>query len=105
MAGPIDRTRPDHRLEQAHKYCGWHREEILASDECGCFYCMELFRPDEINEWVDDGQTAMCPRCGIDSVLGSRSGFPLDRPFLEEMNRYWFGRVARVLDWPSNEPA
>jgi hypothetical protein len=32
----------------------------------------------------------MCPRCGIDSVLGDRSGFPISAEFLGEMHRYWF---------------
>ena len=38
----------------------------------------------------DVGTTAICPRCGIDSVLGDRSGFPISAEFLSEMQRYWF---------------
>jgi hypothetical protein len=56
---------------------------------------MERFQPNEITEWCDEdsmgaGQTALCPRCGIDSVIGSASGFPLTPEFLEAMNRRWF---------------
>lgn len=48
-----------------------------------------------ITEWVDEnaediGQCALCPHCGIDSVIGSLSGFPIDEAFLSEMKRYWF---------------
>ena len=83
-------------LKKAHKHSIYHEEEILESDICGCFYCTSTFLPLEIEEWCDvgapKGSTALCPQCGIDSVLGSGSGFPVDDlEFLEEMRRYWFG--------------
>lgn len=80
----------------AHRFSRMHREQVLSSDACGCFYCLKTFRPAEIEEWVDEapgtdvGQTALCPRCGIDSVLGSASGFPLTSDFLGRMKFYWF---------------
>ncbi len=74
----------------AHSHCSRHRSEIESSQTCGCFYCCETFAPQEISDWIDEGATAMCPRCGIDSVLGSSSGLSLTKEFLEEMNRYWF---------------
>lgn len=80
-------------LEEAHKHCSSHRNEILSSDRCGCFYCLQVFSPSEIEEWIEEdikgGETAICPKCGIDSVLGSK--FPIeDKQFLEEMNSKWF---------------
>ena len=33
---------------------------------------------------------AMCPKCGIDSVLGDASGFMLSKNFLDGMNARWF---------------
>ena len=56
---------------------------------------MQQYSPREIEEWVDadetgEGQTALCPRCGIDSVIGSASGYPITKEFLEAMNRRWF---------------
>ena len=74
----------------AHAHCSKHRAEIMASEACGCFYCMEIFKPSEIEDWVDEEQTALCAKCGIDSVIGSRSGFPVTKEFLEQMNKYWF---------------
>ncbi len=35
-------------------------------------------------------QTAICPRCGIDSVIGDKSGFALTPTFLAEMKKAWF---------------
>ena len=86
----------DPRLEQAHKHSSNHRDEILRSEVCRCFYCLEMFSPSEIEEWVDEdeeteiGRTAMCPKCGIDSVIGSASGFPIQKEFLAEMEMRWF---------------
>ena len=77
-------------ISNAHFHSSRHRSEIESSQICGCFYCCETFPPQEICDWIDGGTTAMCPRCGIDSVLGSSSGLSLTKEFLEEMNRHWF---------------
>jgi len=78
----------------AHKHSSNHRQEILRSEMCGCFYCLDIFNASEINEWTDDkdevGQTALCPKCGIDSVIGSSSGYPITQEFLQEMKLHWF---------------
>ena len=83
-------------LKAAHEHCIWNWEDILESDICGCFYCISTFFPAEIKEICDtnspNGPTAICPECGIDSVIGSKSGYPVnDLEFLEEMRLYWFG--------------
>jgi len=38
----------------------------------------------------ETGKTAVCAKCGIDSVIGELSGFPITPEFLEKMNRCWF---------------
>jgi hypothetical protein len=77
-------------IREAHEHSSNHRVELLASDRCGCFYCQAVYSPNEITDWTDDGQTALCAKCGIDSVIGTKSGFPITPDFLAEMNRYWF---------------
>jgi hypothetical protein len=82
-------------VREAHQHSNRHRENLLRSTLCGCFYCCETFSPQAIHEWIDTdesgvGQTALCPKCGIDSVLGDASGFPIERSFLERMNARWF---------------
>ena len=81
-------------LRTAHAHSIRHRAEVLASSACGCFYCCATFSPNTITGWADsetgEGQTALCPRCGVDSVLGDRSGFELSPEFLAKMKRYWF---------------
>lgn len=76
---------------KAHAHSIRHRAEIEASNICGCFYCLETFTPKAIKEWVDEGGvTALCPRCGIDAVIGSASSASIDAEFLEQMRTHWF---------------
>ncbi|MBR0689189.1 cytoplasmic protein [Bradyrhizobium manausense] len=81
----------DHPLRAAHKKCSNHRADIARSQLCGCFYCRTTFAPERIVEWVDEDSTALCPECGIDSVLGGASGVQIDKFFLEAMRLAWFG--------------
>ena len=83
----------------AHKYSFRHRQQILDSNTCGCFYCLAIYPPIEIRDWVDEneckiGQTALCPKCGIDSVIGDKSGIPITYEFLRGMKEVWFNRVS-----------
>lgn len=79
-------------LETAHKHSINNKAEILNSKVCGCFYCREMFDPKEIKNWIkDENQTAQCPYCYIDSVIGDASGIQLTKSFLEEMHKKWFG--------------
>jgi len=88
----VDATLPDHI--RAHERSNQHRDEVLASALCGCFNCLATFPPERILEWVDEdeadvGQTALCPECGLDTVLGAGSGFPITADFLRRMQGYW----------------
>jgi hypothetical protein len=74
----------------AHRRSSNHRREVEASERCGCFCCLGIFSPQAIQDWVDEESTAICPGCGVDSVIGSASGFPIAREFLERMRRRWF---------------
>ena len=78
----------DHIL--AHKHSIRHRTELEKSTLCGCFYCLSIFPPSEITEWIDDGQTAICPKCPVDSVIGSASGYPITTDVLKRMHDHWF---------------
>lgn len=96
----------DDDLEAAHKHSAPNRDEIARSEVCGCLYCRSVFARTAITDWCDevDGEnmTALCPRCGIDSVLPSASGYPVaDKQFLERMHAYWFERTVTL---PGSRP-
>lgn len=72
----------------AHKFSSLHKELILKSKQVGCFYCCSIFDPKQIIEWIDTDQTALCPICGIDSVLPEEHF--QNEQFLREMEHEWF---------------
>ena len=95
---------PSHAV--AHSF--QNRAEILASESCACFHCFARFPPADIRYWTDSddpdygdwgpaepdfvrypGQTATCPFCKVDSVVGSASGYDLSDAFLRSLHDYW----------------
>lgn len=88
-------------LLAAHRHTTNNRVEIEASKVCGCIYCTQMFSPLEIVAWSGldvssfddpaqlDAGTALCPRCGSESVIGDKSGYRIDAAFLNEMNEAW----------------
>jgi hypothetical protein len=81
-------------LKSLHVDCSLHRENVERSKLVGCFYCRSTFSPANIREWIDDGETALCPLCGIDAVLPDSvqflDGLPNWGPLLDAMHAYWF---------------
>lgn len=39
---------------EAHKFSTHHREMLEKDSLCGCFSCLAIFHPDEIDTWYDD---------------------------------------------------
>jgi hypothetical protein len=74
----------------AHTHASKHRLELEASDQCACFFCFKKFTSADILKWVDSNTTALCPHCGIDSVLGNAS-VRIDDRFLRRMHQHHHG--------------
>lgn len=75
----------------AHEHCMHNRAEIEKSKYCGCFYCLSIFDANAVAGWKDAVQdTAECPYCRVDSVIGDASGFEITEALLEKMQEYWF---------------
>jgi len=47
-----------------------HRKQLLSREKAVCYHCGEVFLPSAIVRWCDDGQTAICPYCPVDAVVG-----------------------------------
>ena len=82
----MDREREASRL---HRHTRANRMELEASEVCGCLACERIYFPSEIVRWVD-GETAVCPHCGIDAVVGSASGIPIMPGVLRRAHERWF---------------
>lgn len=58
----------------------------LADDLCGCYYCFYIFPISEVEFYVDNGRTSLCPNCMIDSVIIPCA----DQAELEKLHEYYF---------------
>jgi NAD-dependent SIR2 family protein deacetylase len=59
----------------------------LSAEACACFRCLRRYPRSEIHEWTDKGATAICPHCGIDSVIPSTA---VTDEELRAMRDHWF---------------
>lgn len=76
-------------ITEAHEASWDNRERLKNADKCGCFYCCRIFDANEVKDYCSD-TTAMCPYCGIDSVVGDNEGFSITPEFLKIMHNAWF---------------
>lgn len=63
-------------------------ENLRDRFQLACDLCVRYIDPSEMTEWMDGGITAMCPQCGIDSVIPADGVSPT---ILKAMNDRWFG--------------
>lgn len=78
-------------LKAAHEASFKNKEIILRSEVCGCFSCLKTFAPGEVSfcKETDDQETAWCPYCDMDTVLGDASGYPITEEFLKAVQDEW----------------
>ena len=73
----------------------YQRKRLSSGKLCGCYYCLKIFSPREIVEWCDEreegfGETAICPYCEIDSVIGEGEEYTINTEFLKKIRLYAF---------------
>lgn len=78
-------------LKAAHEASFKNKESILRSEICGCFSCRKTFASGEVTfrKEKDGQETAWCPYCDMDAVLGNASGYPITQDFLKAMQDEW----------------
>ena len=79
-----------HMLEDLHSYSANNKDLISNSRICHCFHCKRQFEPSEIVRYLEGEDTALCPYCGIDSVIPDSTEYELTSDTLDKMNKYWF---------------
>ena len=78
------------RYEEIYKHSCRNHAELKQSLNCGCFSCGSIFDATEVEDYIDDGKTALCPYCSVDSVIGDASGIELNPKLLNELNKMYF---------------
>ena len=67
-----------------------NKKQVLASKTCRCAHCLATFSGAEVIEFIDEGKTAVCPKCGVDAVLPDCAE-GLNETLLQELHDDWFG--------------
>lgn len=73
--------------------------EILNSTNACCLFCRGHYSAREISDWALDGEgnnNAICPRCGMDAVIGDASGYEFSHDELREVNMAIYGEDYMV---------
>jgi hypothetical protein len=84
-------------IEDAHKNTFDNGYLLFAKQNCVCIYCGSKFASSEIIDFtISDKGTALCPFCGIDSVIGEVSGYLLTDKFIEVMYEYFFNNPGNT---------
>ena len=56
-----------------------NRAIIERSVKAACYDCCCIFEAAKVQDYVDEeDDTALCPICGMDAVLGDASGLPIE---------------------------
>lgn len=77
----------------------YYNNRLAISDDtdCGCFFCISIYKGKEITDWADKGETALCPNCGVDSLIPNET----DEEYLTKMCEKWFTGAEPIEkgDW------
>jgi hypothetical protein len=82
------------RLSQAYEHSRLNRRFITPGSTCRCFHCLESFAGDQISGRTDDGETALCPHCGVDAVVSSAAD-RLSEGLIRQLRAIWFDAPSR----------
>ena len=79
-------------LKMLHRQSIGNKARLADANHCGCFSCLSHFAVAKVEYWDDeDDQTAVCPHCGIDSVIGEYEDQRVPDDLLKAMNEEYFG--------------
>lgn len=73
----------------AHQFSRGNKALLRQPQTCGCFHCLNIFDSSKITDYLAQEDTALCPFCLVDAVIGEGSR-PITPAFLKEMQEYWF---------------
>lgn len=46
-----------------------NKAALEAEAQCSCYHCNQVMPVDQVVIWVDEGETGVCPKCGVDALL------------------------------------
>ncbi|RDJ35599.1 MAG: cytoplasmic protein [Crenarchaeota archaeon] len=65
-----------------------NKAQLTTAKNAGCYQCGKIFDTKEIKEFTDQGETALCPYCEIDSVI-AETNIKLSEEYLKAIKEFW----------------
>ena len=73
-------------LAQLHRSSFRNRCRLQAAGRIACFGCLGEFEAKQVREYVDAGETALCPDCGLDTLIAVHGADAADTALLRALN-------------------
>ena len=82
----------DQQSKLYHSHTIRNRQEIDQSEYCHCISCIKSYPSPIVMDYIKEGtvETALCPYCGIDAVIGDACGLEINQEILTALNKRWF---------------
>lgn len=77
-------------LQKLQAYATYNKNLVAKAEQCHCFRCGTTVESRKVEQYADEGQTALCPNCGVAALLPDSIEEALDERILSEMHEYWF---------------
>lgn len=78
------------RFKDAHLHTSYNRGEIQVSDVCHCLFCETSFNATEVVDYIDAGETGLCPYCDCDSIIADASKIEMTGKLLSDLHMRFF---------------
>lgn len=66
-----------------------NKQFVETSQTCGCYHCLKVIQTKDIEFWTDDDETALCPKCTLDTLIPESTGIPIDQESLVAIKNHW----------------
>jgi len=84
-------------MRKAHKFANDNLWYLHEEQECVCIYCLSRFNSKDIEDYYMD-DTACCPVCWVDGVIGEKSGYSFDDDEARMMHDFFFKNSGGVSE-------
>jgi len=74
------------QIEGLHAFTSHNKEIMKRSGIYLCSYCQKGGLSKNIENWADDGETALCPDCGVDSLIPAM----IPHDITKQLKEHWF---------------
>lgn len=85
------------KLKDAHLHTSGNRDEIGSSKVCYCIFCQTFFKPEEVLDYIDGGETGLCPYCDCDAIIADASGIYMSDKLLSALHWRFFDSSTNPL--------